>query len=70
MMSNSEIAEIESNLKKSASKKDFATWAILHRERYLEYLLHDAENFEDVCGARGAIRILDRCLSILEDEKN
>jgi len=67
MMSDfSEISQVEAFLKKSPTKKALMDWAILHRERTVEFLLEDAENYQQVCGARGAIRILDRLQNVLE----
>ena len=67
MSDYSEISKVEAFLKKSPTKKALMDWAILHRERTLAFLLEDAENYQQVCGARGAIRILDRLQNVLED---
>jgi len=62
----SEISQVEAFLKKSPTKKVLIDWEIVHRERTIEFLLEDAENYQQVCGARGAIRILDRLQNVLE----
>ena len=67
-----EISKVESFLKEilkdekySEVKKALMDLATLHKERYVEFLLEDAENYQQVCGVRGAIRILDRLQNVV-----